>query len=119
MTASKYWRSSYKMQSLTIEYEGSSITLARPKLSDGQVRRKIWKALEVYEGERSGSADVFAYVVTQMTAYTLPDSPDYRIPRLLVYPGDEAVIAAYDEWCQEIDEAFSNTLSRNIIDLNG
>jgi hypothetical protein len=98
-------------RTLTLVYDDqTSITLARPSIADGRIRRQIFAALTALKAD--AYVDLFAYFVTQL------DTPVLGFERIKVYPGDDAIMALYTRWCETIDEPYCTTLTAAIRQLN-
>lgn len=97
------------MRSISVNYEDEVfITLTRPSIADGRVRRELWKALAQNE-----TAAVFGFFITQLVA-----CEGLNFVRMSVYPGPEAAEGLFERFTQEVDEALYEQIAQAINQLN-
>lgn len=104
------------MITTSIEYEDKKITLARPTLADGRVRRQIWGVMKETGKDKEQGAQAFGYFITQLV---VDQTEGLDFTKMSVFPGADEVTVLYEKFVLVIDEALSDLLIEKVSILNG
>ena len=105
------------MRTLVVEYEDIRIELARPTISDGQVRKQMWREYRrLINGDPLliSATNLFPCIITQIVS-----SVNFPFEKISGCPDDETLMSELKRFMDTTDEMLADKLSAAVSDLNG